>query len=141
MDGAARLWSGGSLGYNRAARGPRDQDQEPMAKKFFGTDGIRGRANSHITPELALKVGQAAGQTIDVAAHDGAEVGVDDRGRQTLELPEFGGDEVGDAARAAQTFRDKLVQMEKMEAEQREAELHAAAEKKAAAILKTFAKR
>ncbi len=32
-----------------------------MAKKFFGTDGIRGRANSHITPELALKVGQAAG--------------------------------------------------------------------------------
>jgi phosphoglucosamine mutase len=32
-----------------------------MAKKFFGTDGIRGRANGLITPELALKVGQAAG--------------------------------------------------------------------------------
>ena len=32
-----------------------------MAKKFFGTDGIRGRANALITPELALKVGQAAG--------------------------------------------------------------------------------
>jgi phosphoglucosamine mutase len=32
-----------------------------MAKKFFGTDGIRGRANVLITPELALKVGQAAG--------------------------------------------------------------------------------
>jgi phosphoglucosamine mutase len=29
--------------------------------KFFGTDGIRGRANGVITPELALKVGQAAG--------------------------------------------------------------------------------
>ena len=32
-----------------------------MARKYFGTDGIRGRANSLITPELALKVGQAAG--------------------------------------------------------------------------------
>ena len=32
-----------------------------MARKFFGTDGIRGRANSVITSELALKVGQAAG--------------------------------------------------------------------------------
>ncbi len=28
---------------------------------YFGTDGIRGRANGVITPELALKVGQAAG--------------------------------------------------------------------------------
>ena len=32
-----------------------------MARKYFGTDGIRGRANGEITPELALKVGQAAG--------------------------------------------------------------------------------
>src|SRR5215475_6681881 len=32
-----------------------------MAVKYFGTDGIRGRANGVITPELALKVGQAAG--------------------------------------------------------------------------------
>src|SRR5580765_7895367 len=32
-----------------------------MTRKFFGTDGIRGRANVSITPELALKVGQAAG--------------------------------------------------------------------------------
>jgi phosphoglucosamine mutase len=32
-----------------------------MARKYFGTDGIRGRANRVITPELALKVGQAAG--------------------------------------------------------------------------------
>ncbi|MFH6787353.1 phosphoglucosamine mutase [Methylobacterium sp. MA0201] len=30
-------------------------------RKYFGTDGIRGRANGIITPELALKVGQAAG--------------------------------------------------------------------------------
>src|ERR1700748_2087049 len=32
-----------------------------MVRKYFGTDGIRGRANGVITPELALKVGQATG--------------------------------------------------------------------------------
>ena len=32
-----------------------------MARRYFGTDGIRGLANKVITPELALKVGQAAG--------------------------------------------------------------------------------
>ncbi len=32
-----------------------------MVRKYFGTDGIRGRANGVITPELALKVGQASG--------------------------------------------------------------------------------
>ncbi|WP_084806426.1 phosphoglucosamine mutase [Bradyrhizobium sp. NAS80.1] len=30
-------------------------------RRYFGTDGIRGRANGVITPEIALKVGQAAG--------------------------------------------------------------------------------
>src|SRR6202167_5930633 len=32
-----------------------------MARKYFGTDGIRGRPNVKIPAELALKVGQAAG--------------------------------------------------------------------------------
>jgi phosphoglucosamine mutase len=33
-----------------------------MARKYFGTDGIRGEANgAKLTPELALKVGMAAG--------------------------------------------------------------------------------
>ncbi|MPZ57690.1 MAG: phosphoglucosamine mutase [Rhizobiales bacterium] len=32
-----------------------------MVRSYFGTDGIRGAANRVITPELALKVGQAAG--------------------------------------------------------------------------------
>ena len=32
-----------------------------MARKYFGTDGIRGKANAKITAEVALKVGQAAG--------------------------------------------------------------------------------
>ncbi len=32
-----------------------------MARKYFGTDGIRGKANVKITADVALKVGQAAG--------------------------------------------------------------------------------
>src|SRR5215203_2247221 len=32
-----------------------------MARRYFGTDGIRGRANGVITPELALRIGQATG--------------------------------------------------------------------------------
>ena len=32
-----------------------------MTQKHFGTDGIRGLANSAITPELAMKVAQATG--------------------------------------------------------------------------------
>jgi phosphoglucosamine mutase len=39
-----------------AGQGSRD-----MVRRYFGTDGIRGRANGVITPELALRVGQAAG--------------------------------------------------------------------------------
>ncbi|RXT46552.1 phosphoglucosamine mutase [Bosea sp. Tri-44] len=30
-------------------------------RKYFGTDGIRGRANGVITPDLAMRVGQATG--------------------------------------------------------------------------------
>jgi phosphoglucosamine mutase len=32
-----------------------------MTRKYFGTDGIRGRANGVITPDLAMRVGQATG--------------------------------------------------------------------------------
>lgn len=32
-----------------------------MGRRYFGTDGIRGRANGVITPDLAMKVGQATG--------------------------------------------------------------------------------
>lgn len=38
-------------------------------RKYFGTDGIRGRANGIITPELALKVGQAAGLVFQRGDH------------------------------------------------------------------------
>src|SRR5215472_8252036 len=40
-----------------------------MVRKYFGTDGIRGRANGAITPELALKVGQAAGLMFQRGEH------------------------------------------------------------------------
>ncbi|HZD89922.1 MAG TPA: phosphoglucosamine mutase, partial [Pseudolabrys sp.] len=40
-----------------------------MVRHYFGTDGIRGRANRVITPELALKVGQAAGMVFRNGEH------------------------------------------------------------------------
>src|SRR3954469_20775242 len=40
-----------------------------MARKYFGTDGIRGLANGTITPELALRVGQAAGMVFRNGEH------------------------------------------------------------------------
>ncbi|MGL4438881.1 MAG: phosphoglucosamine mutase [Bosea sp. (in: a-proteobacteria)] len=40
-----------------------------MVRKYFGTDGVRGRANKVITPELALKVGQAAGLAFNRGEH------------------------------------------------------------------------
>lgn len=40
-----------------------------MTRKYFGTDGIRGRANGAITPDLALKVGQATGLTFRRGDH------------------------------------------------------------------------
>jgi phosphoglucosamine mutase len=40
-----------------------------MARSYFGTDGIRGRANDIITPELAMKVGQATGVVFERGDH------------------------------------------------------------------------
>jgi len=37
--------------------------RKAMTRKYFGTDGIRGRANGrNMTPEVAMRVGQAAGK-------------------------------------------------------------------------------
>ena len=38
-------------------------------RKYFGTDGVRGRANGVITPDLALRIGQAAGLIFTRGAH------------------------------------------------------------------------
>jgi phosphoglucosamine mutase len=40
-----------------------------MSRKYFGTDGVRGRANKVITPELAMKIGQAAGLAFSRGDH------------------------------------------------------------------------
>ncbi|MEL6200921.1 MAG: phosphoglucosamine mutase [Pseudomonadota bacterium] len=41
-----------------------------MAKKYFGTDGIRGKANAgKMTPEVAMKVGQAVGVAFQRGQH------------------------------------------------------------------------
>jgi phosphoglucosamine mutase len=41
-----------------------------MARKYFGTDGIRGRTNeAPMTPEVAMRVGQAAGRRFLRGAH------------------------------------------------------------------------
>ena len=41
-----------------------------MVRKYFGTDGIRGLANGDkLTPELAMKVGMAAGLMFERGEH------------------------------------------------------------------------
>ncbi len=40
-----------------------------MGRRYFGTDGIRGRANGVITPDLAMKVGQATGLLFQRGSH------------------------------------------------------------------------
>jgi methyl-accepting chemotaxis protein len=53
-------------------------------------------------------------------------------GNKSVDVPYVGrSDEVGDAANAASTFKDNLIRIEKMEAEQRDAEQRAVAERKA----------
>src|SRR5438128_6391894 len=52
----------------RPGKGPRPK-RGLMARKYFGTDGIRGRANGVITADLALKVGQAVGLIFQTGEH------------------------------------------------------------------------
>jgi len=47
--------------------------------RLFGTDGVRGRANAELTPELALQIGQAAARVIVGAQRGTAVVGRDPR--------------------------------------------------------------
>src|SRR4029077_17283921 len=46
------------------------QDPVPMTRKYFGTDGIRGRTNASVlTPESAMRAGMAAGGIFTRGAH------------------------------------------------------------------------
>ncbi|MGQ3674407.1 phosphoglucosamine mutase [Xanthobacter sp. TB0139] len=40
-----------------------------MTRKYFGTDGVRGRANATLTADIALRVGMAAGLTFQRGEH------------------------------------------------------------------------
>ena len=54
-----------------------------MARKYFGTDGIRGLANGDkLTPELALRIGMAAGTKFVRGDHRKGQ-----RGRRDPERP------------------------------------------------------
>lgn len=56
-----------------------------MARKLFGTDGVRGVANQQLTPELALSLGRAAGQWLhNCGAVKRAVVGRDTRQSGTM---------------------------------------------------------
>ena len=51
-----------------------------MKKKYFGTDGIRGRVGeSHINPELLLQLGWAAGKVLVNNNHPTVLIGRDTR--------------------------------------------------------------
>jgi methyl-accepting chemotaxis protein len=70
---------------------------------------------------IAKPIGRIAGVLLELA-----------NGNKAADIPFTGrGDEVGDAARAANTFRDNLVRVEKMESEQRETQARAAANQRA----------
>ncbi|OOZ41738.1 phosphoglucosamine mutase [Solemya pervernicosa gill symbiont] len=51
-----------------------------MSRKFFGTDGIRGRVGEFpITPEFVLKLGWAAGRVLSEGGHGRVLIGKDTR--------------------------------------------------------------
>jgi phosphoglucosamine mutase len=56
-------------GDNAAAQA-RTKELATMTRRYFGTDGIRGLANTHpMTSEVALKVGMAAGKLFQTGSH------------------------------------------------------------------------
>src|SRR5690554_5689575 len=51
-----------------------------MSRKYFGTDGIRGRVgNPPITPEFVLKLGWAVGRVLASSDHSKVLIGKDTR--------------------------------------------------------------
>ncbi len=78
---------------------------------------------------LAWLIGRGISQPIAQIAHVLLELA---KGNRNVEVPySERGDEVGDNARAAKSFRDSLLRMERMEAEHKRAEKEAEARRKA----------
>ena len=45
-----------------------------MSRKYFGTDGVRGRVGDHpITPQFVMHLGYAAGKVLASSAHTAGE--------------------------------------------------------------------
>src|SRR5690606_27786866 len=56
--------------YPKRPASPAGRGDRQMVRKYFGTDGIRGLANGDkLTPELAMKIGMAAGKKFVRGAH------------------------------------------------------------------------
>lgn len=94
--------------------------------------GIRGLLLGAVV--IVVLIGTAAFSTVTIASpvrRIGEVLMELARGNKAVEVPyAHRGDEVGDNARAARTFKDNLLRMEKMEAEQREVEIRMADERR-----------
>ncbi len=56
------------------------KNRETLSKRYFGTDGIRGRVGeSPMTPEFVLKLGWAVGRVLGVDGHNKVLIGKDTR--------------------------------------------------------------
>jgi methyl-accepting chemotaxis protein len=84
---------------------------------------------------VLLQIGSAVFSVFNIArpiARVGAVLVELANGNKSVEIPYADrGDEVGDNARAAKTFKDNLLRIEKMEAEQKELETRAAVQRRA----------
>src|SRR5205823_14562716 len=68
--GCQRWRSRGCHGTDRAADpGHTHHTNEKLVARLFGTDGVRGVANLDLTPELALRLGRAAGHVLGGGGH------------------------------------------------------------------------
>src|SRR5512140_3578206 len=52
-----------------ASRSPLGRNEHLEMSRLFGTDGVRGVANLDLTPELALRLGRAAGHVLGGRGH------------------------------------------------------------------------
>ncbi|MFA7372750.1 MAG: phosphoglucosamine mutase, partial [bacterium] len=48
-------------------------------KRIFGTDGVRGEANVHLTPELAFKLGRYGAYHLTAGGYPAIMIGKDTR--------------------------------------------------------------
>ena len=67
------------VGARRTRGGPRLVPEGTSMSRLFGTDGVRGVANAELTPELAFRLGEAAGHFLGDHGRGTIVVGRDTR--------------------------------------------------------------